>query len=155
MLYFVLNCTGKTSLFQALLRFYCYHGTILVNDINLANMTVEHARQLFGWIPQESVLLGNTLAEALFGYPNISRWYIQYFLLAIYLYSISIILLRFIIFLTWCFDSCVVLSFAFSNSNYCFGGGFRENEERAWEYLRKVGMDAKILDRGGLSCQNR
>jgi ABC-type multidrug transport system fused ATPase/permease subunit len=58
---------GKSSILQALLRFYDYGGSIKIDDAELSQMTKREARQQFGVIPQEAVLIGSNLGEALVG----------------------------------------------------------------------------------------
>jgi len=56
---------GKSSLFNALYRFYEYDGIIKIDDFELKNLSLTEVRSLFGLIPQDAMLLGSTLREAL------------------------------------------------------------------------------------------
>jgi ABC-type multidrug transport system fused ATPase/permease subunit len=58
---------GKSTVFQALLRFYQYTGSILVDGSDIGMMSYRESRDLFAYIPQEALLIGRTFRQALLG----------------------------------------------------------------------------------------
>jgi len=61
--YLILFFKGKSTLFQLLLKFYDVEkGEILIDDVNIKNMSVNHLRSLFGVVSQEPVLFVGTVA---------------------------------------------------------------------------------------------
>jgi ATP-binding cassette, subfamily C, bacteriocin exporter len=63
---------GKTTLAKLLLRFYPPEkGKILIDGINIQNISLESLRERIGYVPQESFLFGGTIKENLaFGSPD-------------------------------------------------------------------------------------
>lgn len=65
---------GKSTLFQLLLRFYdCNHGRIMLDGINISDVSVHALRNQFALVPQESVIFAGTVRENIcYGRPTAS-----------------------------------------------------------------------------------
>lgn len=59
--------SGKSSLFQVLLRYYPYNGSLEINGQELREMDLGLSRRIFQLISQNPVLIGETLREVLCG----------------------------------------------------------------------------------------
>ncbi len=66
--------TGKSTLFQLLLRFYpLKSGSITVNKVSIDTLSLEYWRQQLSWVPQETHFHNTTIQQLLrFGKPQAS-----------------------------------------------------------------------------------
>src|SRR5207249_7314676 len=71
---------GKTTLVNLLPRFYdVSSGTILIDGIDIRNVTLKSLRQQIGIVTQETVLFDDTIANNIaYGSPNANRDQIEH-----------------------------------------------------------------------------
>lgn len=67
--------SGKSTLLNLIPRFYdASHGEVLVDGVNVKDMSMKELRSHIGYVPQQSVLMGGTISTNIrYGNPNLDN----------------------------------------------------------------------------------